>query len=81
MWPFRKRGKLPSGGIDGGIEHARRMRIESEERLEHANRTVIRPLREMHDENHVSELLDELIYRARERGSRNDPGPSDNKHL
>jgi hypothetical protein len=72
MWPFRKRGRVPGERV----EHARRMRIESERRLAHTNQTLIRPLREMHEENHVSELLDELINRARERGRRNEPGPA-----
>lgn len=50
------------------LEHTRAERRAAEQRLETAQAEVIRPLREMHRENHIGPLLDRLVQRAARKG-------------
>jgi len=63
-WPWRKRVGSKKGRVDIALEQA-------EYRLARDHREVIRPLGQMIRENHITELLDELIEvkRGREPGT------------
>lgn len=68
MWrPFR-RDKEPQVSPGDGLEEARRAREAAEARLHVTTREVTIPLREMHRENHIQPLINELIRRRAERG-------------
>ena len=51
------------------LRATRAEREAAEQRLKDAQANVIRPLREMHRENHVGPLLDQLIQRRIDRGT------------
>lgn len=66
-WPFR-RNREHRMSSDDGLEEARQARESALERLHVTTREVTIPLREMHRENHIQPLIDELIRRRAERG-------------
>lgn len=71
IWPFRRKR------LQGDVARAHEELVNSKRRLEQTQREVVRPLRDMIRENHVGELLGELIQRSARRGT-GDPGPARN---
>lgn len=68
MWrPFRRDKEL-TVPVEDGLEEARKARKSAQARLHVTTREVTIPLREMHRENHIQPLIDELIRRRAERG-------------
>ena len=59
-WPWRRQ-------VTVDRDRTRAEREAAERRLEAAQAEIIRPLREMHRENHIGPLLDRLVQRAADR--------------
>ena len=69
MWFFKRKENQVA---EEGLEEARLARIAAAQRLEITHREVTVPLREMHRENHIQPLIDELITRRAARGRHRD---------
>lgn len=60
--------------VSASTAHARKEREAAEERLRHAQEHVIIPLRRLREENHVSDIIRELIERRVTGGREDDSG-------
>ncbi len=55
--------------VSPGLAEARRVRIETERKLQAEREHVVIPLRNLREKNHVSEAITMLIQGERPRGS------------
>lgn len=67
-WPWRR------SDVRKDVTDARERRIAAQELLEKEQIETVRPLARMYRENHIGPLLDSLVQRRIERGTR-DAGP------
>ena len=72
-WPFGKRqvsgdvNRAHRSHVSQGLHEARKARRDAERKLETEQAVLVRPLREMITENHVTERLDKLIEQSGRR--------------
>lgn len=65
-WPFRRKEQRMSP--ESGLEEARQARRAAAQRLAVTQSEVTIPLRDLHKDNHIQPLINNLIQRRAERG-------------